>query len=240
MPTIRQRGLAGPFAWTGAFLFVVALLYFLYTYLVRFGRPGGSGQAALSVGVNLLLFSSFALHHSLLARPRPKAWVRSLVPPPLERSVYTWTSSILFILVCAWWRQVPGDAYHLTGPLAAAGYAIQAAALLLTARASSRLDVLDLAGVRQVLTPPGRKPEHVALETTGLYGFVRHPVYFAWALFVFGTPHMTATRLTFAVISTAYIMLAIPFEERTLVQAFGDDYLSYRRKVRWRMLPGVY
>jgi protein-S-isoprenylcysteine O-methyltransferase Ste14 len=48
------------------------------------------------------------------------------------------------------------------------------------------------------------------------------------------------TRLSFAVISTAYLVVAIPFEERSLVETFGPAYASYRKKVRWRMMPGIY
>ena len=51
---------------------------------------------------------------------------------------------------------------------------------------------------------------------------------------------MTATRLTFAVISTAYLALAIPWEERSLVRTFGPAYTAYQTQVRWRMLPGLY
>jgi len=73
-----------------------------------------------------------------------------------------------------------------------------------------------------------------------VYGFVRHPLYFAWVLMVFAAPSMTGTRLVFAVLSTAYLAMAIPWEERTLVQVFGPEYEAYRRAVRWRMLPGIY
>jgi protein-S-isoprenylcysteine O-methyltransferase Ste14 len=55
-----------------------------------------------------------------------------------------------------------------------------------------------------------------------------------------GVPQMTFTRLTFAAISTIYLALAIPFEEKSLIETFGPDYASYRKKVRWRMLPGIY
>jgi protein-S-isoprenylcysteine O-methyltransferase Ste14 len=51
---------------------------------------------------------------------------------------------------------------------------------------------------------------------------------------------MTLTRFSFAVISTAYLALAIPFEERSLVEVFGEEYDAYSRRVRWRMLPGIY
>jgi protein-S-isoprenylcysteine O-methyltransferase Ste14 len=59
-------------------------------------------------------------------------------------------------------------------------------------------------------------------------------------LLTFGAPVMTATRFSFACISTLYLVLAIPFEERGLVQTFGEDYVTYQRRVRWRMIPGLY
>ncbi len=51
---------------------------------------------------------------------------------------------------------------------------------------------------------------------------------------------MTGTRAAFAVISTAYLMLAIPLEERGLIETFGHDYDRYRQHVRSRMIPWVY
>ena len=127
-----------------------------------------------------------------------------------------------------------------------AGYAVQLLAILLTARSSARLDVLDLAGVRPFLSARAGDPElaegaeHVPLVTNGLYAVVRHPLYFAWMLLVFAAPHITMTRLTFAVLSTSYLAIAIPFEERSLIRVFGVDYREYQRRVRWRMIPGVY
>jgi protein-S-isoprenylcysteine O-methyltransferase Ste14 len=101
--------------------------------------------------------------------------------------------------------------------------------------------VLDLAGVRPILEARSASaPRHVPLVTTGVFGLVRHPIYLGWALIVFGTPHMTATRLTFAIISTLYLAIAIPWEERGLVGEFGAQYDAYRRQVRWRMIPFVY
>jgi protein-S-isoprenylcysteine O-methyltransferase Ste14 len=51
---------------------------------------------------------------------------------------------------------------------------------------------------------------------------------------------MTGTRLVFAAVSTAYMVLAVPFEERDLRRAFGPAYAGYARRVRWRMLPFIY
>jgi protein-S-isoprenylcysteine O-methyltransferase Ste14 len=230
-------------AWTGAGLFATSLAWFVYCYVVRFGRPAPPGGRLAAVLVNVLLFSAFALHHSVLARGRAKHVIRQIVPAELERSLYTWVASLLFLGVCTWWRPVPGVIYQLDGPWQVAGWAIQLLGLLLTLRASSALDVLDLAGVRAVQRSTGTastRHESPPLTTVGLYGFVRHPLYFAWALFVFSTPTMTGTRAAFAVISTAYLMIAIPWEEQGLVDTFGQEYERYRRKVKTRMIPWVY
>ena len=144
--------------------------------------------------------------------------------------------------VCAFWRPLPGVFYDLSGVWRVAADAGQVVGVVLTVRAGAKLGVVDDAGVRadQQTAGPAARTEHVPLETTGLYGFVRHPLYFAWALFVFATPTMTATRALFAIVSTAYLALAIPWEERSLIQLFGHEYEAYRRKVRWRMVPWLY
>lgn len=229
-------------AWIGAALFVASLVWFAYCYLVRFGQATATDPVLGPVWVNLLLFSAFALHHSALARSGAKERIRRIAPAELERSLYTWVASLLFLTVCTWWQPVPGLLYQLHGPWRVGAWAIQLLAVVLTLRASQALGVLDLAGVRAVQRAEvaAAPAEHPPLSTRGLYGFVRHPLYFAWALFVFATPTMTGTRAAFAVISTAYLMIAIPWEERDLVATFGQKYEAYRRKVRTRMIPGVY
>jgi protein-S-isoprenylcysteine O-methyltransferase Ste14 len=236
----RGPAVAPAFAWCGAAAFAGSLLFFLYSYLITFGRPAESTGLIEAVAIDWVLFTAFALHHSVFARPAVKNRLAARLSAPLERSVYTWVASLLFVVVCAGWRAVPGQLYQLSGLAAVAGYAVQLLAIVLTARSSARLDVLDLAGVRPFVSSRTGASEHVPLVTTGLYGFVRHPLYFAWMLLVFAAPRMTMTRLTFAVLSTAYLAIAIPFEERALVRVFGAQYREYQRRVRWRMIPGVY
>lgn len=225
-------------AWTGGILFVASLCYFLYAYLVIFGRPAPAGPWVGPAALNFALFTAFALHHSVFARTSFRAWIRRLADPRLERSIYVWISSLLFLAVCWLWRPVPGELYRLTGTWWWIGIGVQLAGMLVTHVASRALDPLDLAGIRQA-SGHDRKPLP-RLVSSGLYRFVRHPIYFGWVLLVFGAPHMTMTRFVFAVVSTAYVMLAIPFEERGLVGSYGHDYEAYRRAVRWRMLPPIY
>ena len=56
------------------------------------------------------------------------------------------------------------------------------------------------------------------------YGWVRHPIYSGWFLIVFAVPVMTLTRLVFAVTSSAYLLIAIPFEERSLRRSSQGAY----------------
>jgi protein-S-isoprenylcysteine O-methyltransferase Ste14 len=69
---------------------------------------------------------------------------------------------------------------------------------------------------------------------------VRHPIYLGWILLVFGAPLMTMSRLVMAVVSSAYLVMAIPWEERSLIESFGDRYREYQRRVTSRLIPYVW
>jgi protein-S-isoprenylcysteine O-methyltransferase Ste14 len=86
----------------------------------------------------------------------------------------------------------------------------------------------------------GLRPRPVEFKAEGPYGWVRHPIYLGWFLIVFSPSTMTMTRLVFAVVSCAYVVIAIPLEERTLTETAGDAYRHYMRRVRWKLVPGIY
>jgi protein-S-isoprenylcysteine O-methyltransferase Ste14 len=232
-----SSGFAKAVAWGSALLFAISLGFFLYSYAVRFGVAAADGNRLRAIVIDVALFSAFALHHSAFARTPFKARMRSVVPPVLERSVYTAVASALFLAVCWWWQPVEGVLYRLAPPWSWIAFGIQLAGIVFTFLGARALDVLDLAGVRQV---SGAGTGHMPLTTSGVYGFVRHPLYFGWALLVCGAPTMTATRAVFAIVSTLYVAIAIPWEERALVDTFGAAYEAYRGKVRSRMVPGLY
>jgi protein-S-isoprenylcysteine O-methyltransferase Ste14 len=236
----RPASLALAVAWTGALVFVLSLGTFLYLYATTWGVEA-SGDPVRPVFVDVGLFTLFALHHSLLARTGAKRLVTSVLPLWLERSAYTWVASLLFVLVCVKWRAVPGGLYALTDGWRLLGHAAQIAGLTLTMKPTAALDALDLAGVRQVLNARhATPPRHVPLRTDGVFGIVRHPLYFGWVLVVFGAPTMTGTRFVFAAVSTLYLAIAVPFEERSLTEVFGHAYGDYQRRTRWRIVPGIW
>jgi len=189
--------------------------------------------------VDVVLFTVFALHHSVFARSGAKAWVRAHVPPALERSVYVWIASLLFLATCAWWQPVGGTLWRATGPIAGLLLAVQAAAGAFTLVAARSMGVLELAGVRQVWGPPAPALTPT-LDDRGPYAIVRHPIYLAWLFLVWAAPVMNGTRLVFAATSSLYLVAAVPFEEADLRRQFGAAYADYSRRVRWRLLPGLY
>ena len=156
-----------------------------------------------------------------------------VLPERLLRSVYVWIASALFLIVCALWQPVGGDVYFVTGWRTVAHAGVQLGGVWFIARALSTIDPLELAGIH-------RPSASETLQITGPYRWVRHPLYLGWLLAVFGAAHMTGDRLAFAAMSSIYLFVAIPWEERSLARTFGEQYEAYKQQVRWRVVPYVY
>jgi methanethiol S-methyltransferase len=236
------------FAWGGAAIFFVSLAFFFYSHLVAYARPVAE-TARGAVAFDIALFSLFALHHSVFARHAVRARVRRVVPPGLERSAYVWAASVLFIVVCALWQPVAGVFWQVGGAPRAVLWALQLFGVWLTLRSAAIIDIRDLAGLRSTdgagragiageAGSEGAPP--TVFKAAGPYAWVRHPIYTGWFLLVFATSPMTGTRLLFAVVSSAYLLLAIPLEERSLRETTNGAYERYVRQVRWKLVPGIY
>jgi len=100
------------FVWLGGALFVSSLAFCAWWYLVPLGgRRAVAGPSALLADV--LIFSVFALHHSVFARDAIKARLTRLVADPIIRPMYVWTASVLFIMVFVLWRPIGGTVYEV-------------------------------------------------------------------------------------------------------------------------------
>lgn len=235
--TIRSSAVR-TFAWGGGAMFVASLAWFAYFYYAILGYRAAPREMFIPhLTFDLWLFAAFAGHHSVFARERVKRLVIRWIPSSLERSVYVWIASSLFVIVCTAWRPIPGGKlYELMSWAAWLTRGMQVFGVLITARAAGILDALELAGIRQA-RGEARASD---LRLVGPYRWVRHPLYLGWMLFVFGVPTMTADRLAFAAISSAYLLIAIPWEERSLDASLGKTYRAYKQKVKWKLVPYVY
>ena len=185
---------------------------------------------ALLVNLGLLLL--FAVQHSVMARPAFKRWWTSIVPEPAERSTYVLFSSIALLVLFVFWQPMGGTIWHVENKVGQiALYAAYAFGWGLVLVSTYLINHFDLFGLRQVwLHLRGREYTALEFKTPSLYRLVRHPLYVGWFFVFWSTPVMTVAHLVFALMTTAYILLAIRWEERDLV-AHHPEYAEYRRRV---------
>ncbi len=90
------------------------------------------------------------------------------------------------------------------------------------------IDHFALFGLRQVFAALRKKPaRNGGFVTPSLYRFVRHPLYAGWFITLWGTPSMSMGHLLFSAVCTSYVLIAVRYEERDLVDAVGRTYERY-------------
>jgi len=224
----------------GTFCYVVFLGTFLYAigFIGNFGVPKtldgvASGPLGIGLAIDAGLLTLFALQHSVMARKWFKQWWTRIVPKPIERSTYVLFSSVALILLFTFWRPLGGVVWSVedpTGRLVLRGLFAFGWALILYS--TFLINHFDLFGMRQVWRYlRGQTDTAMQFVTPGPYRLVRHPLYIGWLFAFWMTPVMTFAHLLFSIATTAYILLAIQFEERDLVREYGHAYEEYRQAV---------
>ncbi len=214
----------------GVYLYLIGFLGNLL--VAKSVDTGTEGPLATALLVNVLLLALFGVTHTVMARPTFKrAWTK-IVPVPVERSTYVLITNLQLILLYWLWQPMTGTVWEVQNTIGQGIlWALFGAGWLLVLVATLQINHLDLFGVRQVwLSFRGREYTPVALATPVLYKHVRHPLYVGWITAFWATPSMSAGHLVFAAGLTIYILIAIYFEERNLVEYHGDGYVEYRRR----------
>lgn len=221
-------------------VFTVSFLYalgFVGNYVVpksidKSIDVGSQTNVSEAVVVNLLLLSLFAIQHSVMARPAFKRWWAKFLPVACQRSTYVLLSSLILLLLFWQWRPIPAPIWEASGIVAWLLTGVHWLGWLIAFASTHMIDHFDLFGLRQALLAlRGAEMPAQSFRTPLLYKIVRHPLMLGFLLAFWATPAMTAGHLLFAIANTAYILVALQFEERDLIAEFGTTYQQYRRRV---------
>ncbi|MDP1632770.1 MAG: isoprenylcysteine carboxylmethyltransferase family protein [Caulobacter sp.] len=219
------------FGFFAAFLYLIAFVgdFAVPTTLEK--GPAASLMTAVLIDVGLLV--AFAVQHSLMARPAFKRLWTKVVPEPIERSTYVLFTTAVLILIFWQWRPIPAPIWTVTNTLAVT--TIQGLFWLgwgVVLLSTFLLNHFELFGLRQVwLNFKQQAPAESTFRTPFLYRLVRHPIYLGFLIALWATPVMSLGHLLFAAGLTLYIVIGVQFEERDLIDHFGETYQAYRRKV---------
>jgi len=145
--------------------------------------------------------------------------------------------SALSLLPILWLTWILPDAvvYLIPTPWKYLMLSGQGIAIFLLLYGVLQTDTLSFIGLRQLVELDG-KPG--ALVTSGLYRFVRHPLYSAGLLFLWLTATMTINQLIVYSCATIYIFIGAYFEERKLLREYGAAYAEYK-SVTPMIIPGL-
>jgi protein-S-isoprenylcysteine O-methyltransferase Ste14 len=217
-----------------------AYVLFLGTFLYAIAFVGGFGVPnpldgpattpfALALAIDAALLGVFAVQHSVMARPWFKRWWTQIVPWSLERSTYVLFASLALDLLFWQWRPLGGVVWSIDNELARGViWALFAFGWLQVLVMTFYIDHFDLFG----------QYTRVQFATPAPYRMVRHPLYLGFMIAFWAAPTMSVTRLVFAAATTAYILIAIQFEENDLSHEHGESYREYKRRVPM-LLPGL-
>ena len=249
--TMSQVQFIGPEVSGSKIFKLIAFLYGMASYLIFFVTilyaigfvmglvvpksidTGADSSAIKAVVINVLLMTLFAVQHSVMARPRFKAWWTQFVPKPVERSTYVLAASLCLLLLFWQWRPIPATVWQVDNPdLAVVVAMLSLAGWVLVFTSTFLISHFELFGVSQVANHlVDRQVEAPRFRTPLLYKFVRHPIYLGFIIAFWAAPVMTAGHLLFAAVTTTYILLGIYLEERDLIEMFGDQYREYKQRV---------
>jgi len=192
---------------------------------------------ALAAVLMVLATAAYGALHSWLASASAKRLARRVFGTAADRFyrlAYNIVGAVTLLPLLAFVAWQPGRVlYRVPPPFIWLFLAGQAAAAAIVVLGLLQTDPWHFLGARQ-LFEPAAGPSH--LTTSGLYRYVRHPLYSAGFVFLWLTPVMTTTLFALYLGLSLYLYIGSLFEERRLLAEFGSAYQAYQHSVP-RLVP---
>lgn len=186
----------------------------------------------------ILSIALWGIIHSVMASLGFKSLLRRILGDGVMRFYrlfYNVFSVLSFVPILYMMTVLPNrDLYQVPSPWNYLMIAGQGLSVLLLLVAVLQTDTLAFIGLRQIISDE----KNGKLVTSGLYRFVRHPLYTFGLLILWLTPNITVNSLAFYVSLTIYILVGAYFEERKLLREFGHEYVAYK-SVTPMLIPGL-
>lgn len=191
---------------------------------------------------NVVIYAAFIAVHIVMTMPAFKRAVfGSPLGTPPERRVYVIVAVLTWVAVYWLHKPVPGVAFALPVWVHFVGLCM----VLLSIVAFYEFATFE--AIDSLLGMPGSPLSHsvgaeTPLMTEGPYASVRHPMYRAAFFLALSSLllHPHTGQILFAVMVSASFLGFVPFEERQLIQARGDEYMEYQRQTPYRVFRGVW
>jgi protein-S-isoprenylcysteine O-methyltransferase Ste14 len=200
-----------------------------------------SSHDLVSGGIILAAVLVYSLAHSFLASLWAKRRTRHWLGRPADRGyrlVYNLLAVVSFLPVFALMVLLPDhELYAIPFPWVLLTLILQGLAVLALLAGLLQTGLWSFLGIQQwVHASEASQPD---LVVSGLYRWVRHPLYTAGLIFIWLAPIMTSNLLALNIGLSVYILLGALVEERKLEAEFGVAYHDYRQRtpmlVPWKL-----
>ncbi len=188
----------------------------------------------------ILAIAIYYLLHSVLAASSVKNRLHPFLPPRYYRIFFNAVAVFLLVpIALIYTKSTFTSVFQATAITNGLGFLFLVMGTFLLLAALSQYDLGEFIGSKYLDQQKARIPNQ--LQISGLNKLVRHPLYFAtliivWAWFLKRT---TSLDLIIAIATSLYLIIGIHFEEKKLVDEFGEEYLAYQKKVK-RLIPLIF
>jgi protein-S-isoprenylcysteine O-methyltransferase Ste14 len=207
-------------------------------------RSLGTLSAPWSWIANAALLAQFPVAHSLLLTGRGRALVNRLGPggtgTTLAPTTFVAIASLQVLALFALWSPSGTIWWHAQGTALVVVCVLYGCSWLLLGKAMFDAGLsVQIGTLGWVALLRGQRLVYPKMPTTGLFRFIRQPIYVAFTLTVWTVPTWTPDQLAVAATFTAYCLIAPLFKEARYRRIHGSAFDNYASRVPyWLPWPG--